>query len=67
MKSQRQAYSTVIPRDLMTASRIDGLRELILALMSATQTKRGTNLRVVIPSEGVRVAFCSEIQKATFL
>ena len=67
MKSQRQAYSTVIPRDLMTASRIDGLRELILALMSATQTKRGTNLRVAIPSEGVRVAFCSEIQKATFL
>ena len=23
-------------------------------------------LRVAIPSEGVRVAFCSELQKATF-
>ena len=25
-----------------------------------------TGLRVAIPSEGVRVAFCSELQKATF-
>ena len=34
---------------------------------TAVHTKtRDSKLRVAIPSEGVRVAFCSELQKATF-
>ena len=31
-----------------------------------SQSHISTKLRVAIPSEGVRVAFCSELQKATF-
>ena len=65
---------TASPTNLeLQASGCRGVRTLgqdlldgIVVLLSIVVVRKKKKLRVAIPSEGVRVAFCSELQTATF-